>query len=36
MNKLIKKILTSKAHRNLETLSKFMLTLVVIGAPWQN
>jgi len=35
MKKLIKKVLTDKKARNLKTLSKLILSLVVVGAPWR-
>jgi len=35
MKKLIKKILTDKKVRNLKALTLFVLTVGVVGRPWQ-
>ncbi len=34
MKELIKKVLTDKAARNSTLLSTFLMTLVIVGAPW--
>ncbi len=36
MKKLIKKILTDKKARSLKALTALVLTLGVVGTPWQN
>jgi hypothetical protein len=35
MDKLIKKVLTDKAARNGATMGAFLLSVVVLGSPWQ-
>jgi len=36
MKKLIKKVLTDKKVRNLKALIALVLTLGVVGEPWQD
>jgi hypothetical protein len=36
MKKLMKKILTDKKARNTTAMMTFLMTVVVVGAPWQH
>jgi len=36
MKKLMKKILTDKRARNVTASMTFLMTVMVVGAPWQH
>jgi hypothetical protein len=36
MDKLLKKVLSDKSARNGATLGAFLLSVVVVGSPWQS
>lgn len=36
MKKLMQKILTDKKARNITALSMFLMSVMVVGAPWES